>query len=130
MWSAAFVYIAGPSPRDIPDVRKFSSPCEIVNSGGKRVFWRKKKFTYEQQRTYVIQTIRDFLDGTGGPWDWDDFISIPTGYQDLDAVQSFCLGLPADYPPTERGGWCNSDGLHELRRKLEQLEAENRTKEA
>ena len=28
----------------------------------------------------VIETIRDFLDGTGGRWDWDDFISLPTGY--------------------------------------------------
>ena len=30
------------------------------------MFWRNKKFTYEEQRAYVIQTIRDFLEGTGG----------------------------------------------------------------
>ena len=93
------------------------------------MLWRKKKFTYEEQRAYVIQTILDFLDGTGGPWDWDDFISIPTGYPELDAVQGFCLGLPGDYPPTERTSCCNLDGLHELRRKLEQLEADDRSKD-
>jgi hypothetical protein len=30
------------------------------------MFWRKKKFTYEAERACVIQTIRDFLEGTGG----------------------------------------------------------------
>ena len=89
------------------------------------MFWRKKTFTREEQRAYVIQTIRHFLEGTGGKWDWDDFTSLPTGYPELDAVQAFCLGLPADYPPTESGHWCNPDGLRELRRKLEQLEAED-----
>ena len=72
----------------------------------------------------MIQTIRDFLEGTGGEWDWDDFISFPTGYPGLDAVQAFCLGLPADYPPTEPAHSCDPDGVDELRRKLEQLEAE------
>ena len=57
------------------------------------MFWRKKEFTYEEQRAYVIQTIRDFLEGTGGAWDWDDFTSVPTGYPELDAVRGFCLGL-------------------------------------
>ena len=88
------------------------------------MFWRKKTLTPEEQRAYVIQTIRDFLEGNGGEWDWDDFISLPTGYPELDALQAFCLGLPAGYPPTEPAQWCNPDGLRELRRKLEELEAE------
>jgi hypothetical protein len=92
------------------------------------MFWRRKKFTYEEARTYVIQTIRDFLNGTGGPWDWDDFISCPTGYPELDAVRGFCSGLRGDYPPTEKIGWWNPDGLRELRRKLSELEGEDRTK--
>lgn len=94
------------------------------------MFWRKKKFTYEQQRAYVIQTIRDFLHGTGSAWDWDDFISVPIGYPELDAVRGYCLSLPSDYPPTERTAWCNPDGLRELMRKLEELEAEDRSASA
>ncbi len=62
------------------------------------------KPTYQVQRAYVIQTIRDFLEGTGGKWDWDDFISLPTGYSDLEAVQQFCLSVSNDFPPAETGG--------------------------
>jgi hypothetical protein len=91
---------------------------------GEYVFGKRKTPSYEEQRAYVVLSIRDFLDGTGGDWDWDDFTSFPTGYPELDAVQDFCLGLPNDYPPTEKGGWCNSDGLRALRQKLQQLEAD------
>jgi hypothetical protein len=87
------------------------------------MFWRRTKFTYEEQRAYVIRAIHDFLDESGGPWDWDDFISIPTGYPELDAVQGFCAGLSSEYPPEERAGWCNPEGTLALRRKLAELEA-------
>ncbi len=40
-------------------------------------------------RRAALKSIRDFLDGTGEKWDWDDFISIPTGYPELEAVQKF-----------------------------------------
>ena len=93
------------------------------------MFWTRKKPTYEEQRAYVIQTIRQFLDGTGGDWDWDDFISCPTGYPELEAVKGFCLSLPSQYPPVQRTDWCNPDGLRELHRKLEELEMEERGNE-
>jgi hypothetical protein len=73
---------------------------------------------------YTIQTIRDFLDGTGGAWDWDDFVSCPTGYPELEAVRGFWLQLPHDYPPLKTTEWCNPDGLRELRRTLKELEAD------
>lgn len=102
-----------------------------VSCDNRHVFWRKKepakKPTYREQRAYVAKTIKDFMNGTGGPWDWDDFISFPTGFTELDAVQRFCLRLPIDYPPDEKtGGWCNAQGFDALRRKLEELETENR----
>ena len=89
------------------------------------MFWRRKthtKPTYEEQRAYVVKTLRDFLDGTGGKWDWDDFISIPTGYPELEAVQKFCLTISDDYPPTKGAGWCNAEGIRELKCKLDELE--------
>lgn len=88
------------------------------------MFLRQQSYTREEQFAYVIQTIRDFLQGTGNPWDWDDFTSVRIGYPELDAVRAFCLELPAKYPPAESMHWCNSEGLRELRRKLEQLESE------
>lgn len=92
------------------------------------MFWRRKtppKPTYEEQRAYVVKSIRDFLDGTGGKWDWDDFISIPTGYPELEAVQKFCLTISDEYPPTKGGGWCNAEGIRELKRKLDELERQD-----
>ena len=89
------------------------------------MFRRKQTFTREEECECVIQSIRDFLAGTGNAWDWDDFTSIRIGYPDLDAVRGFCLQVRADYPPTDRTHWCNPDGLRELRRKLDLLEAES-----
>jgi hypothetical protein len=89
------------------------------------MFWRRKaptKPVYEEQRAYVVKSLRDFLDGTGGQWDWDDFTSIPTGYPDLEAVQQFCVSISREYPPTEGGGWCSAQGIRELKRKLEELD--------
>lgn len=95
-----------------------------IQSEDFKVFWSRKKPTYEEQRAYLIQAIRDFIDGTGGEWDWDDFTSCPTSYPELDAVRGFCLGLRNSYPPSKRTEWCNSDGMGELRRRLEELETE------
>ena len=78
--------------------------------------------TYQQAREYTIQSIRDFLDHTGGPWDWDDFTSCPMKYPDLEAVRQFCIGLRGHYPPEDTLTYCNELGLIELRKKLEQLE--------
>jgi hypothetical protein len=84
------------------------------------MFWRRKtptKPTYEEQHGYVVKSIRDFLEGTGGKWDWDAFISIPTGYPELEAVQKFCLTISDEYPSTKSGGWCNAEGIRELERQ-------------
>jgi hypothetical protein len=76
---------------------------------------------YEEAREYVITSIRDSLNGTGGQWDWDDFISRPTGFPDLEAVQSFCAGLSSSHPHPVM--YCSEEGLTFMRRKLEELEA-------
>jgi hypothetical protein len=89
------------------------------------MLWRRKESTkprYEEQRAYVIRTMPDFLDGTGGKWARDDFISIRAGYPELEAVQRFCVTISGEYPPTGSGWWCNAEGIRELKRKLEELE--------
>lgn len=89
--------------------------------------WRTKNLSYEETREYVIRTIRDFLDGTGGAGDWDDFISCPSltrDYPDLEAVYQFCITSRSEYPPTDKHSWCGPDGLRELRCRLNQLEGD------
>lgn len=77
----------------------------------------------EDERKYVVDTIRDFLAGTGGDWDWDDFISCPIPYPELDDVRRFCSGLPYEYPSPNKREYCSEMGLQALRRKLSELTA-------
>lgn len=46
-------------------------------------FERPSKLTAEE----VARYLRDFLDGTGGEWDWDDFISIRLADPDLESIR-------------------------------------------
>jgi hypothetical protein len=66
-----------------------------------------RKMEYAEARRYAIETVRNFLDGTGGDWDSDDFISLPLGHQDLEDLQQFCSNLSFTYPPEKGGGYCS-----------------------
>jgi len=85
-----------------------------------------QKMDYGESRQYAIRAIRDFLDGTGGAYDWDDFISLPLGYPGLEALQQFCNELSETHPPERAGGFCSEEGLRELRALLENLENNRR----
>ena len=37
--------------------------------------------------------IEQFLDGTGGRWDWDDFVSLRIEDPELDAIRLRCARL-------------------------------------
>jgi hypothetical protein len=45
--------------------------------------------------------LRDFLEGTGGDWDWDDFTSIKITDPSLDAIREEAAWV--DLPLTEEG---------------------------
>jgi hypothetical protein len=69
----------------------------------------------------ISKTIDDFLDGTGGEWDWDDLCSIAIEAPELDHVRVLCSSTCFIYPPTEKGHYCSPEGrayLRELARKL------------
>lgn len=79
---------------------------------------------YGEARKYAIRSIRNFLEGTGGAFDWDDFTSTPLGFPDLDEIRRLCVELPAKYPPRNDREYCNDAGLFALRQTLDGLEAE------
>ena len=81
-----------------------------------------RKMDYAESRKYTIETIRNFLDGTGAKWDWDDFISLPLGYPDLEERQRFCNQLSATHPPAKKGWYCSEEGFRVLRARLDALE--------
>ncbi|HSC17648.1 MAG TPA: hypothetical protein VLC74_01930 [Rhizomicrobium sp.] len=74
------------------------------------------KKTRDRSASDVAGFLRDFIAGTGGQWDWDDFTSIPITDTALDAIRAEAemIRLPVD----EIG----SQKLKELLAKAEKLE--------
>jgi len=79
--------------------------------------------TNSEERAWAIATVRAFLDGSGGVWDWDDFISIRAVDPEVRKLQVLCVSLPDDYPPSTRQEYCNEEGLARLRSALMDLES-------
>ena len=63
----------------------------------------------------VAEIINNFINGCGGEWDWDDFISIPIKDKYLDSIRQRCAGLPEEFPAGRNKGCCNSDGVELLK---------------
>lgn len=73
-------------------------------------------------RAEVKDTIGRFLDGTGAPWDWDDFVSFTIDDAFLDAIRVLCLSLPEGFPAVAGSAhYCNERGLALLRAISEAL---------
>jgi hypothetical protein len=66
-------------------------------------------------RQEAATVIDRFIDGTGGPWDWDDFIS--TRHRDVVVKRAAEVGVAVGklYPADTRGSYCGSSGLELLR---------------
>jgi hypothetical protein len=58
----------------------------------------------------VVGYLRAFIEGTGGDWDWDDFVSIPIADPRLDSIR-------------ERASRFPDMGLAELKELLREAEA-------
>ena len=42
----------------------------------------------------VVGYLRDFIEGTGGDWDWDDFVSIQIADPRLDSIRERASKFP------------------------------------
>ena len=85
----------------------------------RKMLWGR--FEQKWTKAEVADLIERFVDGRTGPYDWDDFESVPITNPDLDAVRIECLEIHHKYPPGEAGGYCNEAGRAELRRIAAQL---------
>jgi hypothetical protein len=75
------------------------------------------KGTRDRSAEDVVGLLGDFIDGTGGDWDWDDFTSVPIMAPELEAIR-----LEAEFvtlPVTSAG----RDKLQELLAKARALRA-------
>jgi len=70
--------------------------------------------TIDRSAADVAGFIRDFIDGTGGDWDWDDFTSVPITSPELESIraQADMIELPVD-----------AAGMDQLKELLERAEA-------
>jgi hypothetical protein len=77
-----------------------------------------------EEKIAVEKYIRDFVEGTGGDYDWDDFISIPCTDLKLEEIRQFCCSTDRLFPPTEKGHWCSEAGVQAIREIQERLQRE------
>ena len=77
--------------------------------------------------TGVRRIINEFLDGSGGRWDWDNFLSGPLMDPELERVRLIAADVPERFPPGITGGYCSSEGLQVLRRLADALSDGPRT---
>jgi hypothetical protein len=74
-------------------------------------------------RDEVSRIIAQFLDGSGGHWDWDDFISVPLDDPELERIRKYCGDLPDVFPPERPGAYCSERGLGQLRELADSLKS-------
>jgi hypothetical protein len=73
-------------------------------------------------RPEVAQTLEDFLHGTGGPRDWDHFISHEkVADERLKHIQWHVNLLSEEFPPKKPGEYCNEQGREVIRRYIAEL---------
>lgn len=70
----------------------------------------------------VREVIKKFLNGTGGKWDWDDFLSDQFDDPVLERVRLLAVELPDRFPPDNRRHYASQEGLQILREIADQLE--------
>lgn len=65
--------------------------------------------------------IEDFIENRGGPWDWDDFLSVQIQDPTLERVRLLCIELPDRFPSKGPEHYCSDEGFEVLRTVVSQL---------
>ena len=86
--------------------------------------FRPKKKSLRQAYEEDAAAIEAFVEGRGGKWDWDDYISIQENDPFLESVRLRCAAASDDYPTEKKGQYCSDEGIQILR----SLAAEIRSK--
>ena len=74
-----------------------------------------------RSRGEVADTIERFVDGICSRWDWDDFCTAPIIDLQLDAIRLRCVGLPEEFPSSQKGHYCSEAGIEVLREMVREL---------
>lgn len=78
-----------------------------------------------QERSMTAAEAADLIErfalGTVDPWEWDDFISVPSGDPRVEAARRRCRTVPDEDPPRSPHHYCGDGGLtvlNEIARSL------------
>ena len=73
-------------------------------------------------KTQLASLLENFLEGSGGEWDWDDFITATELDDDkLESIRRKCVLLSAEFPPEKSNEYCNEQGRQVLRNYINLL---------
>jgi len=73
----------------------------------------------------IADTIDEFLDGKGGPYDWHDFVTHHS-YKNpkLEDIRKECVEIGKKFPTDDKKSWCSEQGKNELLRISERIRDE------
>ena len=73
----------------------------------------------------IADGIDEFLNGTAGPYEWQDFIT-HQAIKDphLESIRQECAAIARKYPPESKTEWCNELGKNELLKISERVRDE------
>ena len=83
--------------------------------------WLRSDGQLNMSKEEAAVEIEKFLEGKGGDWDWDDFITISQKDPYLDRVRIKCSSVFYDYPAGKEGGYCSEEGYEVLRNLVKEL---------
>ena len=63
----------------------------------------------------AAMVIDRFVQGRGGPYDWDNFTSVPCIDPAVEAARLRCIAIRNEYPAEHPGEYCSSRGIEVLR---------------
>ncbi|OGV61499.1 MAG: hypothetical protein A2283_12755 [Lentisphaerae bacterium RIFOXYA12_FULL_48_11] len=65
---------------------------------------------YNPSPDKIAQAIEAFVNGTCGPYDWDDFMTCPSDNPELEAIRKECEQVETQFPARGPNEWCNPEG--------------------
>jgi hypothetical protein len=70
----------------------------------------------------VADTLEAFVEGRGGPWDWDNYMS-DTFFDDpyLKDIQQRMIRLSEEFPAKRGMGFCSAEGIQVIRDYVREL---------
>lgn len=77
--------------------------------------------TTKQELLAIADLIERFVDGSIGPWEWDDFISLRGRTMEIEKVRQRVAAVRDDYPPEKSSHWCSAEGVLRLRQIAKEL---------